>query len=486
MPDIKRNFFYSSVLTTANYIFPLITYPYVTRVLGVDNIGICNFIDNLINYFILISMMGISILGVREIATCRGDRKKMQTAFSSLLLLNGVFTILAMVLLVTAMYCIEKLFIYRELLWLGVFKLFFNLFLIEWFYKGLEDFRYITIRSIVVRSVYVVLVFVFVKERNDFVVFYFLSVLMIVVNAFINCIHSFKKVDWNFRDVRLRGIMFPFMIFGIYLLANSMYTTFNVVFLGFTTDETQVGYYTTATRIFAILFAIFSAFTRVMLPRMSALISADRIDEFKTLVGKSISVLMTFSFPMAAYILTMAPQIISLIAGNGYEGAVIPMQIVAPLIIVIGFEEIFVVQILMPLRKDKVILYNSFAGAALGVALNVILVGKLQAVGASAVWVCCELLILILSYIQVRRLLSLRMPYADLCRHFIICLPLAALLLLAGKCLPGDTWLRLMSGAVVTIVYYSICMILFFRSSYPTQAILKLLGLKSRFGREIS
>ena len=95
MPSLKKNFFYSALLTLANYIFPLITYPYVSRVLGVTNIGICNFVDNIVNWFIVFSTMGISVLGVREIASVRSGKEERGKGFSSLLALNGLTTLAA-------------------------------------------------------------------------------------------------------------------------------------------------------------------------------------------------------------------------------------------------------------------------------------------------------------------------------------------------------------------------------------------------------
>ena len=122
-PGVKRNFVYNSILTLSNYIFPLIVYPYVSRVLGVSNIGICNFVDSTVHWFMLFSMMGISILGNREMAAAGDDRQRRSKAFSSLLTLNLITTLLAAAALVGAIYTVPKLFVYRKMLWIGVLKL---------------------------------------------------------------------------------------------------------------------------------------------------------------------------------------------------------------------------------------------------------------------------------------------------------------------------------------------------------------------------
>ena len=143
--SLRKNFIYSSILTVSTYLFPLLVYPYVSRVLGLSNIGIVNFIDNLINYFVAVSMMGITTVGVREIAASRSDKHQLSKTFISLLSLTGFTTIAAMLVLLLAMYIIPTLMPYQELLYVGQIKLLSNLFLIEWLFTGLEDFKYITI-----------------------------------------------------------------------------------------------------------------------------------------------------------------------------------------------------------------------------------------------------------------------------------------------------------------------------------------------------
>lgn len=173
-----------------------------------------------------------------------------------------------------------------------------------------------------------------------------------------------------------------------------MYTSFNVAYLGFVANETEVGYYTTATKLYSILLALFTAFTGVLLPRMSSLLAENKLDEFKLLLQKSVNILFTFSIPVIIISTIMAPEIIQIIAGKGYEGAIIPMRIVMPLMLIIGYEQIMVIQTLMPLRKDKAILYNSILGATTGVLMNVLLVSTYKSIGSSIVWVTSELVVL--------------------------------------------------------------------------------------------
>ena len=162
MPSIKKNFFYNGLLTVANYLFPLITYPYVSRVLGVSNIGICNFVDSIVNYFILFSMMGVAIVGVREIAAVREDREARNRVFSDLIALNCLTSGLAAVALVAALFVVPALAEYRSLLWIGVVKILANFLCMDWLFQGMEEFKYYChkgVETIVKRSYYLFPIF---------------------------------------------------------------------------------------------------------------------------------------------------------------------------------------------------------------------------------------------------------------------------------------------------------------------------------------
>ena len=148
--SLKKNIIYSSILTAANYIFPLVTYPYVSRVLGVDNIGACNFVDSVINYFILFSMLGISTVGIREISQARNDSTRLNQTFSRLFTINTISTSIVLIALLISMFTVPQLRENSHLMWIGVLKLVSNYLLIEWLYKGLEEFKYITSRTVLV------------------------------------------------------------------------------------------------------------------------------------------------------------------------------------------------------------------------------------------------------------------------------------------------------------------------------------------------
>lgn len=455
MPSIKKNFLYSSILTSANYIFPLLTYPYVSRVLGVTNIGICNFVDSIIHYFILISMMGIGVVGIREIAKDKYNRKELDSTFSALFWINTITTSIAFLILIAATLCIDQLRERWQMMAIGGLKLLMNYMLIEWLYKGLEEFKFITIRTLIIKAMYVTAVFVFVRCSADYPVYYLLSVLMIVLNSVVNIVYARHFVSLQVRHVNISRFIKPFCILGVYSLLTAMYTSFNVAYLGFVAGDTEVGYYTTATKLYSIFIALFTAFTGVMLPRMSSLIAENKIEEYKAKLAKAYNVLFAFSTPLIIFTIIYAPSIIYIIAGAGYEGAIIPMRIVMPLILIIGYEQILIVQGLMPLKKDNAIFRNSIIGAVIGLVLNLILVSSLKSVGSSIVWLVSEIVVLSSAQYYVWKYLEIQFPWKILLCNILVNVPLIVLLSFTFATIT-NRWESVIVSIIMLLVYFCI------------------------------
>lgn len=455
MPSIKKNFLYSSLLTTAGYVFPLITFPYVSRVLGVTNIGICNFIDSIINYFIYFSMLGIDLVGIREIAKNKSDKEKLKKTFNELFTLNTITTSIALLLLLTATLSIDQLTRNWHLMAVGAVKLTMNYMLVEWLYKGLEEFRYITIRTIIVKAFYVILIFIFIKESSDYPTYYLLTVLSIAINAIINITHSRKFVSLhigNIHHLNLGIYLKPVLTIAAYLVLTSMYTTFNVIFLGFVSGETEVGYYTTGAKLFQVIMSFFGAFTSVMLPRMSSLVAEGKGIEFRLMLEKSYKILFNFSVPLLLFSFIYAPFIIEIIAGSGYDGAIVPMRIIIILLLINGYEQIIIIQALAPLKKDNAIIKNSLIGAATGVILNLVLVPSQRSVGSAVVWVISEFVVLCCAQYHIHDTLRICFPWKFLLRALLINIPLTIMIYLSYQS-NLNMIASFICGASIVVVY---------------------------------
>ena len=477
MPSIKKNFAYSSFLTISGYLFPLITYPYVTRVLGVDGLGICNFVSSIIHYGILFSMMGIGTLAIREIAQFKSDRKQLSIVFSSLLTINLITSFLITFVILYLAFFIPRFQEYQELLIIGSAQIIFNSLLIEWLYKGLENFKYITIRSLLIKILYVFAIFLFVKTPNDYLVYFSINVGMVIVNAIVNIIYSRHFLSFSFRELRIKPYVKPFCVLGLYNILTSMYTTFNVTYLGLSCGNIEVGYYTTATKLYTLVLLGFTAFTSVMMPRLSSLLSEGKTKEFMRLSNKSVNVLLACIMPFVVFVQCYADDIIFLIAGVGFEGAVLPLRIIVPLLLVIGYEQIIVIQMLMPLKKDKVILFNSIIGASIGVFLNILLVPFFKSTGSAIVLVLSETTIMILSQHFISKEISFYFPWRKLISRLLWTCPIVITCLLI-RAIIDNYLVELFLGFDSVCLYYILLEYIVYKNEYIELVLKKISKIK--------
>lgn len=423
--SLKENFIYSVILTSANYVFPMLVFPYISRVLGVENVGICNFIDSIVNYFVLFSMMGIASLGIREIASCN-NKQERNIVFSSLILLNAIFTFIAIVGLIVVTYTVKEVAQYKSLMYVGVLKLISNFLLLEWLYKGLEDFKYITKRTLIVKCIYVLSIFIFVRNCEDYVVYYLLTTLMITINSLINIAHSKQLVIFSFYGVKIKKYFKPFISLGYYMLLTTMYNSFNITFLGFIATKKDVGDFSTAAKLFAIIVALFTAVSNVIMPRASSLINEGNKQAFQHLIYKSISGLLLFALPTLIFMFCYTEQIVSILFGKEFSGMVVILRIIVPLLLIVGYEQILIMQVIMPNKIDKGLTICSTAGAIIGISLNVLLVPSLTSIGSSIAWVASELTVLLLGQYIVTKKRLFKFPLRNSIKHILAYVPLLA------------------------------------------------------------
>lgn len=478
MASIKKNFAWSSILTTAGYVFPLLTFPYITRVLGVENIGSTNFSTSVISYFSVFAMMGISFIGVREIAKAKKDKEELSKVFGSLLFLNLFTTLIAITVLLYLINIIPSFKSHEKLLYIGVGQLLCGSLLIEWLYKGLEDFRFITMRSIAIRFFYVIAVFAFVRKPSDYVLYYTLTILTTVLNSFINFVYARRFVSFKLNYSYIKKYIKPYFIYGIYMILTSMYGSFNTVYLGARCGDIEVGYYSTAIKLYTIIMSVFTSFTTVMMPRMSSLIADGKDVEFKNMTAKSVDFLLLFCIPLIVLIEVFSPEVINLIAGPGYEGAILPMRILVPLMLLIGYEQIIIVQMLMPLGKDNAVLINSGVGAIVALILNMILVPLLASVGSSIVWFSCELAVAISAQFFVNKYIGYRIPIRRIGLALLAYVPALVVCIAFKQCISSTVLSLFLS--VVFIGLYALFVELYITKNRVMIGSLKYIGERYR------
>lgn len=472
--SIKKNFLYSSILTVSAYLFPLLVYPYVSRVLGLSNIGIVNFVDNLINYFVLFSMMGIGTVGVREIASAKTNKEHLSKVFISLLSLTIITTLLASIVLLVSMYTIPTLFAYRDMLYVGLVKLVFNVFILEWFFIGMEEFKYITTRTIIIRFIYVLSIFVFIHDATDYKLYFAITVAAAVLNALVNVFYTRRFISYTLSNISISPYIKTFVIMGIYALLTNVYTMLNAVWLGFVTNTDEVGNYTTATKLQILIMGFLNSFANVVYPRVSLLLSQDRKEEYWAKITMALDAIYLFAFPTIAFVITAGPVVLNFLVGNGFEGAYLPLRIITPLILVIGIEQILIIQILMAKHHDRIVLMNSIVGATTMIIANIVLTSTMGASGSAVVWVLAETVIMALAMVEVYKKEGFTFPYKRLLRYCLTYTPLVTLS--ATICNIIEDNILMLSCSALVVICYTLVAELFIMKNHIAQNFLKKLS----------
>jgi O-antigen/teichoic acid export membrane protein len=241
-------------------------------------------------------------------------------------------------------------------------------------------------------------------------VYYLLFAGITIGNAICNWTYKRTFFHWDIRKANIKHYITPFFVLGLFAMLSAIYTKLSLPVLSFLTDDQEAGNYATATRVYQVIIALVSTLTAVMIPRMSVLMKENRFDKVREYSLMSFKLLFIFSFPIICFMEIFAPDIIRLFAGTGFEGAILPMRIIMPQLIIIGAEKIIVLQLLIPLRKDRTIVMAGLIGVFNWCIFTALLVPTYHNIGTSIVWVIAELTVLLIANRETQRSLNIHFP----------------------------------------------------------------------------
>lgn len=409
--SVKKNFALNLANTLSGLIFPLITFPYASRILLADGIGQIQFFQGIINYISLCTALGIPLYAIREIARVRKDKALCSKTAVEILILHSLLTLAGYIVVFILISTVTKIQTSVPLFLLLSAHLFFTAIGTLWFYQGIEDFKYITIRAILVRLFSLICLFVFIKNKSDLFYYAAISIIAEVGSNLFNLVRLRKFIDiheLHLKELQPGKHLKPALkIFALNLII-SIYVNLDSVMLGFMKNEAAVGYYGAATRITKSILGIVQSLGTVLLPRFTNLISANRMDEFRLLVDKAISFILAISLPLTVGLVFMAAPLIHIFCGNAFEPAILTMQIMAPIILFISLSGIICWQVLFPLDKEKLVIYATAIGAVVNFILNLFLIYFYSQYGAGIATSIAECLVMILAVWFARKFVSVK------------------------------------------------------------------------------
>lgn len=404
--SLKKNIIFNGVRVLMQIVFPLISFPYASRVLLAEGIGKVNFTTSIIAYFVLFASLGISTYGVRTGSRLRDDHDKFSIFVQELFSLNLITTVVTYAVFLVVIFCANGLLSYRVLLLIGSLNIVATPLGMEWLYGAEEDYSYIAKRSIAFQFISLILLFIFVRGPEDVPAYAFITVFSSVGSNILNLLHSRKYVSWKFYGIKqynLRRHIKPVLvIFGLNVACN-VYMNMDKTMLGILKNDTEVGLYTAAYKINTILLTFVNSIGAVLLPRMSYHLAKGEKETYKTLLEKSFNYILLIAIPAVCGLIFLAEPIILLLSGESYLEAVPSMQVLSIIILISGMGTTLSTQYFVAQGKEKVCLISSCSAAVTNFVINIALIPHLGSLGAAIATVICEIVALcVLLYFMKR------------------------------------------------------------------------------------
>ena len=405
--SISKNYLYNLFYQILVIVMPLITTPYLSRVLGAEAIGIYSYTLSIATYFILFGTLGISLYGQREIAYVQEDDKKRSITFWEILFLKIItMTISIFIFWVTyGMYGQYKIY-YRIL----VIELISQCIDISWFFQGIEEFKKTFIRNSIVKLIFAICIFMFVKSPNDLIKY---IVIIAGANLFGN-MSLWMYIPKYIQKVAIKDLhvfkhLKPTILLFIPQIAVQIYTVLDRTMLGIIIeDKSEVGFYEQAQKVVKLLLTLITSLGTVMVPRMASTFAKGDKEQLKKYMYSSFSFVFFLAFPIMAGLILISGEFVPIFFGQGYEKVAVLINVIVPITLFIGLSNIIGTQYLLPTKRQTEFSISVIVGAIVNFILNIIVIKKYASIGASITTVIAEFLVTAVQFYFVRKEIDIK------------------------------------------------------------------------------
>lgn len=435
MKSENKNFLLNIIYQLLTFAIPFATVPYISRVLGVENVGIYSYTYSIVYMFMLVGMLGINNYGNRAIAAARDDKNKLSTTFLSIYLLQ--FLVCICVILVYSIYLIFFCSRYKNIAIIqGVFLL-SVCFDINWFFFGIEKFKLTITRNFIIKILSLVLVFSLVKSVDDLAIYTFIMsgstlisqlFLLLLIPKYI----SIEKIC--FKDIlsHIKGVLILF----IPVLAFGVYKVMDKTMIGALANVKELGYYENAEKVMNIPSALITALGTVMLPRMSYLLSKDRAN-FKNTIKDSMKLAMKMATSMCMGLILIADEFVIVLFGIEFADSASILALLAVTVIPSAWANVLRTQYLIPLKKDNIYVISTIGAASLNLFLNLLLIGKFGGKGACIGTIVAETFVALYQSFAVWQELDIVFYIKSACKDLCIAILAISLAYLVSLFVPN-------------------------------------------------
>lgn len=458
--SIKKNTFLSVLKTGSSILFPLITFPYISRVLLTDNVGKINFGLSIVSYFSLLASLGISTYAIRECSAVRDDKKKLGEMASQIFSINIITTVIAYVALAFTLIFYRKLENYRLLIAIQSLSIIGTTLGADWLNSAMEDFKYITVRTVAFQFISLTLMFIFVHNPEDYMKYAVVSLISSVGANVANIMYRrrYCKVSFTF-DIDWKRHIAPIIYLFVMLLAQTIFSSVDSTMLGLMHGDYEVGIYSTAHKILNIINQVVGSLLWVIMPRMSYYFAAGEYAEVNKLLRKVLNFNLTLGLPCAVGTIVLAKDVILVIAGEAYIDAAFVLQILmAGFVISLIGGNFLGNAVLLPSKREKDFMIICCICAVINVITNYLLIPLWGPAAAAATTALCSLIILILSLFKVDKKIKIESIGK------LVVAPVIGCVLIVGVCFLcsyiGNLYIRIVVSVASSMTIYFIAQLI--------------------------
>lgn len=403
--SILKNYIYNLSYQILTLILPIITTPYLARVLGAEGTGIYGYTFSVATYFILFGSLGVALYGQREIAYAQDNKEKRKKIFLEIIIFRFVTMAISIVVYYFALMRQGTYSPYYTILLLELIAAAFD---ISWFFQGLEEFKKTVIRNILVRVVSVSCIFIFVKEPQDLNKYIFIYSLADLVGNLSLWLYLPKYL----KGIKVENINFIVHIPQILLLfipqiSNQLYKMLDTTMIGhIIEDKAETGYYEQGQKVIRLLLTIVTSLGTVMIPRMANTFANGDNKQIKAYMKNSFHFVFFLSFPMLFGLISVSDAFVPIFFGAGYDKVALLIKIISPILILMGIANVLGTQYLLPTKRQKEYTISIVVGVIINFILNYIFIYKLASVGASIATVISEIIVAGIQFYVVRKEVS--------------------------------------------------------------------------------
>ena len=415
--SLKKNYSYNLIYQIIVIIIPLITTPYLSRVLGAEKIGIYGYVLSIATYFMLFGTLGTALYGKREIAYVSKNRNEYSKVFWEIVLVRLIFVLISLLFFYIFFIRSTKYGVYYAILSIEIIATIFD---ISWFFQGLEEFKKIVIRNVVIKLLSVAAIFLFVNTREDLVIYlmiYSLSTLIANISLWFYLPRYLVKVD---DKLQLKRHIVPTINLFIPQVAIQVYTLLDKTMLGVLTDNmNEVGNYEQSQKIIKTALVLVTSLGTVVSPRISSTIADGNKKQVVEYLKKSYNFVWLLGFPLMMGLIATASTIVPWFLGGEFKQSISLIMIGSLLIMAIGLNNVSGVQYLISVKKQNLFTKSVVIAAIFNFLLNLILIPKFGAFGAIISSVLAEILIIIVQAIDIRNDFDVRIIYKGSLKYII-------------------------------------------------------------------